>query len=94
MAEKTKGGAYTIEISLHPSAATKMTNSDKMLILMSHIVKCVLTVIKVSIKLYKYPVVIRTIQRDCSLVACPCDCVLPSVAMNSSMTDFYPNVTT
>lgn len=28
MTEKTKGGAYTIEISLHPPTANKTTNSD------------------------------------------------------------------
>lgn len=49
---------------------------------------------KVSAKLYRYPVVSRAIQRDCSLVTCPCGCVTLSTIVNLSTPDFYPNVTT
>lgn len=44
-----------------------------MLTLVSHIAKCDISVIKVSIKFYKYPVVTRTIQKDCCLVTCLSD---------------------
>jgi len=74
MAEKTKGGAYTIEISLHPPAATRMMNSDMMLMLMSHIAKCVITVIKVSVELYQYPVVIRSRGHSEGLLSCGISC--------------------
>lgn len=40
MTEKTKGGAYTIEISLHPPAANKTTNSDNVNFNESHSSVC------------------------------------------------------
>lgn len=94
MAKKTEGEAHTTEIGLYPPAATEMTNSDMMLMLMSCVVKRVIIIIKVSAKLYRYPVVTRAIQRDWSLATCPCGCVTPSAIMNLSTSDFYPNVTT
>lgn len=65
-----------------------------MLILVSHIVKCVTTTIKASVKLCKYPAINRTIQRDCCLVPCLCDCVSPATAVSLSTRDLHPNVTT
>lgn len=40
MTEKTKGGAYTTEISLHPPAAHKTTNSDNVNFNESHSLVC------------------------------------------------------
>lgn len=60
MAEKIKRREHTTEVNLHPPAAIKMTDSDEILILMSHIVKCVMIIIKVLVKLPRSSEAFRT----------------------------------